>query len=576
MYPRRSLRNALRLAWGVIWLCWAVVAGAASLQDMFANRETITNASGQITGDNTNATFEVGEPLHGGKPGGHSVWISWVAPSDGVATFRTDGSTFDTLLSAYYFQSTNDTLLTQLQTAADNDDYPGIQPFSLIQFGARAGLHYEIAVDGYYGAVGSILLNWSFLNATSPPPLVFNVPTDRALRVGDPLSVTVDMESSSDTELEWTFNDSDQGETSTNLVISGLQTTNVGRYSLRVTAGGVRFFTTPIEIQINSEGAVNTLARDKLLDALTSPLIGSGNPGGSSPTVTPGTVQAMGGGVIRGYSGSQVFDTTYATIDPLEPPHCGVTGGASYWLAYQPPANGTISLDTIGSTFPTVLEAYTYNGTLTGYADLISLACDSGSAGQGASRILVPVVSTRQYLIVVDGVNGARGIAWLNYSLDTNNLPVAPTLLSAPGTNLLASGSSVTLSANISGSLPLQFWWQKSQIIITGANSASLLLSNVTPADSANYLLNVTNDVGTLVVTQLVQVIVPPTCALSPAAGGINLSWPTSDGRLYTIEQASSLAGPWVDYTNSFPGNGQTNNILLPGIGSMFYRLRVQ
>jgi hypothetical protein len=562
----------------------------ASLQDMFANRETVTNAAGQITGDNSNATFEVGEPEHGGKPGGHSVWISWVAPADGVATFRTDGSSFDTLLSAYYFQSTNNTLLTQLQRAAENDDYPGIQPASLIEFGARAGQQYAIAVDGYYGAVGSIALQWSFLNSTSPPPLVFNVSPDQSGRFGDPVPLSVNMESSDDVELEWSHDDSELSATSTNLLLSNLQATNVGHYSLRIGIGEVRYFAMPVEVQINSEGLADTLARDKLLDALTSPLLGSDgqnsqsasasmgffNNMGKGPIRPPVIVQPMGSGVVQGYSGSQIFDTTYATADPQEPPHCGVSGGASYWLAYQPPANGTIALDTIGSTFPTVLQAYTYNGTLTGYADLISLTCDWGSAGQGASRILVPVVKTRQYLIVVDGVNGARGIAWLNYNLDTNNLPVGPTLNSSLGTNVVVPGSTVMLSPSVSGSSPLQFWWQKSQNLIPGANSPSLLLTNVTTADAANYLLNVTNDLGTLAVTQTVRVVVPPLCAITSTVTGMTLSWPTISGQLYTVEQASSLAGPWLDFGNPFLGDGQTTNVVLPGGGTLFYRLRVQ
>src|SRR5437870_3727099 len=87
---------------------------AQSFQDIFTNRETIITVQGSLTGNNTTATVETGEPLHGGKTGGHSLWVSWVAPTNGVATFETDGSGFDTLLGVYYFPSTNDTALTNL------------------------------------------------------------------------------------------------------------------------------------------------------------------------------------------------------------------------------------------------------------------------------------------------------------------------------------------------------------------------------------------------------------------------------------------------------------------------------
>ena len=83
---------------------------------------------------------------------------------------------------------------------------------------------------------------------------------------------------------------------------------------------------------------------DKLLDSSASPLL-LGDDGHGINLLLPlvrknAFIPAAGGsaiGVVRGYNGSQVFNTTLATTDPTEPPHCGVAGGASYWLMYQPP-----------------------------------------------------------------------------------------------------------------------------------------------------------------------------------------------------------------------------------------------
>ena len=396
----------------------ATAAQAVVFQDYFTNRETILTTSGSLSGNNSTATIEVGEPRHGGKPGGHSLWVSWVAPTNGVATFDTHGSSFDTTLSAYFLGSTNDTTVDKLHEAARNDDDPGFQPTSLIQFGALAGQRYEIAVDGFQGATGSVTLNWSFISAASPPPVILSTPNDQAAKLGDTVSLAVNMTTTAGLQLKWVFYDNDVanegGITTTNLTITSLQPTNVGVYSLRISIGNVRFFTTPVEIQINSDGSTNTLAQDKLLDSPASPLFGDdGNDNSILPplirknslTPTPGGTI----GVVRGYNGSQIFNTTLATTDPAEPPHCGVTGGASYWLMYQPPTNGTITLDTIGSTYDTVMEAYTFNGALASYADLISVACDNdGVASQGASRVTFPVLKTRQYIVVVDGVAAAR------------------------------------------------------------------------------------------------------------------------------------------------------------------------
>src|SRR5262249_3495872 len=153
--------------------------------------------------------------------------------------------------------------------------------------------------------------------------------------------------------------------------------------------------------------------------------------------------------------------------------------------------------------------------------------CNNDAPGlNGASRMVVPVIKTRQYLIVVEGVNGARGTAWLNYILDTNTPPTAPTLLSPPTARVAEPGSCVTLAADWTASPPLQFWWQKNQTLLPGIKSPALLLANVTMTDSADYALSVSNDLGALTVTLPLRVVIPPQCNLSLSSAGLQLTWP--------------------------------------------------
>ena len=565
-----------------LWLLASVTgAQAVSFQDYFTNRETIFTTNGTLLGDNSAATFEFGEPQHGGKPGGHSLWVAWVAPTNGVATFDTHGSGFDTLMSAYTLSPTNGTQVTQLHEEARNDDDPGFQPTSLIQIGAIAGREYEIAVDGYNGATGAVVLNWSFLPASSPPPIIISTPNDLAAKQGDTVTLTVNMISSGNISFDWLVNGiEDTNHTSTNYVISSLQDTNVGRYQLRVTVGNgnnrVRFFTTPVEVQINSEGFTNTLADDKLLDEIS----GSGGGGGNSlpMTLTSGVLEITSStlGVVRGYNGSQVFNTTFATTDPAEPPHCGVTGGASYWLMYQPPANGTMTLDTIGSSYDTVMEVYTFNGTLTSYADLISIACDNdGVSLHGPSRVTFQAVKTRQYAVVVDGVNGARGSAWLNYVLNTNLPAQPPTLQSPVTTQTVTGGSTVTLAPSIGGELPMKYAWKKDGTNIPNVTIPYLQMANVTTAQTGNYSLTVTNDLGTLTVTMPVHVVVPPACTVSGSFGNLNLSFATVSNFNYTIQQTTNLAGPWTPCAPAFAGTGGNFSTNIACAGTRFFRVRI-
>ena len=377
-----------------------------SLEDHFTNRVTFTSATGDLAANNSSATIDPSEPLHGGKRGGHSMWISWVAPTNCIVRFQTGGSDFDTVLAAYRFRDPGDTTFDQLQLVASEDDSEGFGHGSRVEFGATAGHRYEIAVDGYFGATGTVVLRWRIDEISVAPPVILSIPADRAVQLNEAVELAVTLTNLGAADLRWYFNGEGLDAFATNLVVAGFQTTNVGRYQLRVRVDGQQFYTPPTEVQINTDGATNTLARDKTFDALVDGLLlgGGGFRAASGPVFS-----AAGAGVSRGYNGSQVFNTTYATPDPSEPNHCGLNGGASYWYAYQPPADGTLVLDTSGSSFDTFIAAYTFNPPLTSYADLIPLTCDNDSAGtDGAARLEFAAPRNRQFLVVLDGVNGAR------------------------------------------------------------------------------------------------------------------------------------------------------------------------
>ena len=81
---------------------WSAIRSQAQpANDMFANRKVITGTNITAAGSNTGATRETGEPFHAGVSGGASVWWSWRAPTQGIVTISTAGSSFDTVLGVY-------------------------------------------------------------------------------------------------------------------------------------------------------------------------------------------------------------------------------------------------------------------------------------------------------------------------------------------------------------------------------------------------------------------------------------------------------------------------------------------
>ncbi|TAL06025.1 MAG: hypothetical protein EPO07_02560 [Verrucomicrobia bacterium] len=556
-------------------------AKAQTLQDYFTNRVSISSAHGQINTNNANATVELAEPKHAGKTGGHSLWITWIAPTNGVVKFETGGSPFDTLLGAYRFASTNDTTFDKLITVAEADDSEGFERESEIEFGVQAGQHYEIAVDGYYGATGAIELNWDFQPTAIAPPVIVSTPADRSVKIGDAVTLTVALTNLVSAQFKWFFNGNEVGVTSTNLVITSFQVTNVGRYKLRLDVSGERYFAMSTEIQINSDGATNAIARNKVLDTPDSPLIGT-NSGGSSLRKVLGA-QPMGANatpaaVVRGYNGSQIFNTTYATVDTNEPPHCGFSGGVSYWLVYQPPTNGTLILTTAGSSYDTVMEAYTYDGVLYNYTNLTSIACDHNSLGgtNGASRVQFAVVKSRQYVVAVQGVNNAKGTAYLNYALNTNQLPTPPSLLASPKTVTVAQGSPASLAPSLAGAPPLRFSWKKGTNLLAGCTTSSIFFPSTALADTADYVVTVTNDLGSLSATLPLHVVVPTISSLIRVSNYLQLTFPTVSGQRYTVEEATSVLGPWQPWSNFYFGDGQPITLFLGGGGTKFFRIRTE
>jgi hypothetical protein len=143
-------------ATGGVTLHWSLATPTGGTSnDMFSAAAALTGASGSWSGNNTAATKEGGEPSHAGNAGGRSIWFTWSAPAAGTTTFRTAGSSFDTLLAVY-----TGSAVSALTAVASNDDADGALQ-SRVAFTAAAGTTYRVAVDGYNGAAGNVALAWS-------------------------------------------------------------------------------------------------------------------------------------------------------------------------------------------------------------------------------------------------------------------------------------------------------------------------------------------------------------------------------------------------------------------------------
>lgn len=141
---------------GSIALTWSqTISSAGPANNAFSSAIALTGASGTTSGTNRLASKETGEPRHAGNAGGASVWWKITPTAASTISVNTAGSSFDTTLGIY-----TGSAVSGLTTVTSNDDSGGTLQ-SAVSFSASAGTTYYIAVDGYDGATGSIVLAFS-------------------------------------------------------------------------------------------------------------------------------------------------------------------------------------------------------------------------------------------------------------------------------------------------------------------------------------------------------------------------------------------------------------------------------
>jgi hypothetical protein len=384
----------------------------APANDNFASRITLSGATVSTTGRNTDATPQGSEPSHAGYAATRSVWWTWTAPSSGTVTLDTVGSDFDTLLAVY-----TGSALGSLAGVA-SDDQGGGGNTSLLTFAAVSGTTYQIAVDGYSGAAGNIVLNLQLAGAVNVPvndPFAGRITlagtsvattgtnVNATAESGEPLHAGVGATRS----VWWTWTAPGSGVVQLHTEGSGFDTllavytgTAVGGLSL-VTANDdhTNLLTSLVSFTASSgtvyqiavdgfDGASGTVALNLQLQTAAP-----ANDSFASATVLTGTNLLAGGANVN------------ATPQASEPDHNGYTPAKSVWWRWTAPRAGRVSLTTANSSFDTVLAVYTGSAIAT----LTNLISNDDYVGTLTSTVSFYAVSNTTYQIAVDGYAGASG-----------------------------------------------------------------------------------------------------------------------------------------------------------------------
>ena len=173
----------------------------------------------------------------------------------------------------------------------------------------------------------------------------------------------------------------------------------------------------------------------------------------------------------------------------------------------------------------------------------------------------------------------------------------APVITTQPVSQTVPPGTGVTFAAAAAGSAPLSYQWQKNQVDLAGATSASYTLANPTAADAGKYRVVVRNNAGTTTSNEATLTITAPNTAptaqiVTPAAGATYVAGTTYSfsGAATDKEDGTLPASAYVWQLDlhhdthvhdgvPFNQGSKTGSFTIPNNGevsdNVFYRLRL-
>jgi len=173
--------------------------------------------------------------------------------------------------------------------------------------------------------------------------------------------------------------------------------------------------------------------------------------------------------------------------EPLNP--ADAAGGKTVWWSWTPNFSGNVTISTVGSNFDTTLAIYT--GTALGSLNLVGANDDNSGV---SSAVTFSAVSGTEYLVQVDGYNGATGNIILIYPpIGTPGAP--PVITIQPSDKTLLEGENVTLTVESENALSHQWFFDGGAI--PQATSANYTITNALLSESGIYRVDAINGSGT-------------------------------------------------------------------------------
>ncbi len=516
-----------------------LVVAPAPVNNDFATASLMSGLSASATGTNVGADSQTGEPTHDGTGGGGSVWYKWTAPVAGSVVLDTHGSLFNTVLAVY----TGTAVGALTYVASNNDDSIRTDGTSALTFTASAGTTYYFAVDGRAAsnglpASGSVSLN--LFETPFKPNLVPYVPNGWSGKI----VVTTVAGDTTDSNyvhpgetvfIKWGVSNAGQLATSATfhveLLIDG-QHASTGFYDPAVAPGGGVIWTYYQTDTLTLGTHTLKVVADNLNEIAESDETDNSFTRSITVVAKPANDDFAAAATLSGQVASATGTTIGATREVGEPSHAGKTGGSSLWYKWVAPVTGTATVDTSGSTFDTLLAAYT--GSAVGA--LTSVGSDDDSGPGSTSLFSFAAIAGTTYYLAVDGYNGAAGAVAVNLNMTFPDLRPTPRGAAAVPVLVSTVTGTSTAASVIHSTDSLYVDW-------------AVYNAGQTPT-AGRFLTKLTVD-GQFVTDWYID---PPMATGTGNALGI------SDYALGKLPAGQHVIGIFVDYTDALTETSESNN----------------
>lgn len=427
--------------------------------DSFTNRIALSSAAPSISGSNREATVDPGEAMHGGNPGGSSVWYSWIAPKDGTVDVKVNGLGIVPLTEVYKSLTS-----TTLFSVSREFEFDSTNFIARTTFDAAANESYSIAVDSLVGSSGDFNLRLTY----QPPPANDSF-ANRIKLSGDTISITGTNLAATKEPGEpkhaqnpggksiWYSWTAPKGGT----VLLAVAATNF--FPLTDVYTGTSVSTLAVvpgrDFSLDMTNRVMTLNFEAVANREYAIAV-DGFAGQAGPFAftlkyppPPANDNFVNRVPLSGASLTVMTSNLYATKEPGEPDkHAGVASSRSIWFSWMAPVSGPVAMTLTGRGTEFIPWAGAYTGnSLTNLTNAPALA-ERFDTNSLMTKLTFNASAWTTYALAIDGFNNRSGP--ISFTLATANSPPAFGPLTLPIT--LSAGLKLAITGSAGQKFALQ------------------------------------------------------------------------------------------------------------------------